>query len=258
MDAHRFDTIARLFGERRSRRQTLAQAGAGLAAGALAAAGLRAGAAQEATPPAVAAGEQTTFLFLQSFRSGSVAAKEDAVGRYTLTLEQGLGQTVYFSDRPERIVGASPTPEFLAGLGFSPGDPPNAALVVETEGGETEVAVVELFAPSYDEATRTATYEVAVLAEWERELGVDFHQAPTDLAGFGERFGAAHLFIDSCPPIIVDCLRDGVLVGSLNGGALVYQCAHGGGLLCDPCPDWPQQCNQQYPDCQGQCDAQPD
>ena len=51
MDATRFDAIAKLFAARRTRRRALAQAGAGLAAGALAAAGLaRPAPAQEAAP----------------------------------------------------------------------------------------------------------------------------------------------------------------------------------------------------------------
>ncbi len=48
------------------------------------------------------------MLFVQSFQSGSIAPVDGAEGRYTVTLEQGLGQTIYFSDRPERIVGTEP------------------------------------------------------------------------------------------------------------------------------------------------------
>ncbi len=140
MDATHFDRIAKVFADRRlSRRQALTQGGAGLAAGALAAAGLAHSArAQDATPAATATadGDKTMFLFLQAFQSGSIAPKDGgSEGRYTLTLEQGLGQTIYFSDRPERLVGASPTPQFLAGLGFPPDNPPNAALVVATTRG---------------------------------------------------------------------------------------------------------------------------
>ncbi len=141
MNATRLDMISKLFATRRSRRQALAQAGAGLAA-AVGAAGLAhraATAAQDeaATPSAAASAENEgpVFLFLQAFQAGSVAAKEGSEGRYTLTLEQGLGHTVYFSDRPDRIVGATPTPQFLQGLGFPDDNPPNAALVVETDRG---------------------------------------------------------------------------------------------------------------------------
>ena len=76
------------------------------------------------------------MLFIQSFQSGSVVPKDGAEGRYTLTLEQGLGHTIYFSDRPDRIVGAPRPPQFLEGLGFPDDNPPNAALVVETADGQ--------------------------------------------------------------------------------------------------------------------------
>ena len=62
-------------------------------------------AAQDATPEAMN-DENTSYLFLQSFQSGSIVAKDGEADTFTLTLEQGLGQTIYFSDRPERIVGA--------------------------------------------------------------------------------------------------------------------------------------------------------
>jgi hypothetical protein len=203
MDAIHFDRIARLFADRRlSRRAALTQGGAGLAASALAAAGFAHTArAQDATPEVGTtgeAGEKTMFLFVQSFQSGNVAPKTGEDGKYTLTLEQGLGQTIYFSDRPERIVGTAPTPEFLAGLGFAEENPPNAALVVEPAPGETGIAVIELTNSAYDEATHTATYDVKVLQAWEESLEMGFFQVPADLTEFGESFGAAHLFIDDC------------------------------------------------------------
>src|SRR5262249_6143495 len=145
------------------------------------------------------------YLFVQSFQRGHITPKVVTPDLYTLTLEQGLGQTVYFSDRPARDVGAAPTGQFLETLGFPPDDPPNAALGVETAPGRTAVAVLELFAPAYEGASRTATYEVKVLADWERELEVDFTEAPTDLARLAPTFGAAHLFIDDCADAPVVC-----------------------------------------------------
>ncbi len=254
MDATHFDSVARFFAARLSRRQAVRQAGAGLAAGALAAAGLAHSAhAQDATSAPADAGDKTMFLFVQSFQSGSIVPKEDVEDRYTLTLEQGLGQTIYFSDRPERIVGATPTPRFLAGFGFPDDDPPNAALVVETEAGESEVAVLELFSPAYEEASRTATYEVAVLAEWERELGMGLTEAPADLATLRPSFGAAHLFIDDCPDGLVWCSTSQVSVLPIPGNHGF--CWNYGGACCQPCVPgggdfqqyWKQQCHDQYP-----------
>jgi hypothetical protein len=274
VDANRFDTIARLFADRRSRRQAVIQGGAGLAAGAIAVAGLHghAGAQEatpiaagdatpssDATPSAAVAGEEKTSqtLFLQAFQSGSIAPKPDADGHYVLTLEHGLGQTVFFTDRPERVVGVTPTAEFLANVGFSETDPPNAAIVVEKTDGDTEIAVIELIDPKYDQATHTATYEVAVLKEWERALGVGFDSTPTDLSAFGESFGAAHLFIDDCADGTVTCNAPSAEGGyiTINAGfCYVNGC-------CQPCTDgsdphtyWATQCQIQEP---GACQCGP-
>ncbi len=257
MNPSSFDHIAKLFATHRTRRQAIAQAGPGLAAGALAATGLTPTArAQEATPAPADPGDKTMFLFLQSFQSGSLAPVVGAEDRYTLTLDQGMGQTIYFSDRPERLVGAVPTPRFLAGLGFLPDNPPNAALVVETADGQTEIAVVELFTPAYDEATHTATYEVAVLEEWEDALGVGLTQTPNDLAAFGDRFGAAHLFIDDCPDGLLVCEQfdqNGNLMGQGMAIRPVGACWNWGSACCQPCSGgmdanyWKDQCYQRFP-----------
>jgi hypothetical protein len=265
MNATRFDTIAKLFASRRlSRRRTVTQATAGVAAGVLAAAGLaKLSQAQESTP-ATAGDEGPTMLFLQAFQSGGVTPAEGSEGRYTLTLEQGLGYTVYFSDRPDRIVGAHPTPTFLAGLGFPEDNPPNAALVVETGEGQTEIAVVELFNPRYDEGSHTATYEVAVLGEWERSSDdLSFIETDADLAELLPTFGAAHLFIDDCSDAEVWCSRDGNNVGSFG---VLGHCYSWESATCVPCSPWyssntqavtywSDQCNAQFSACGGDCGA---
>jgi hypothetical protein len=244
MNPTRFDTIAKLFASRRlSRRQALAQGGSGIAAGTLTAVRMTSDTeAQDATPatPATPAadGEQgPTMLFLQAFQSGGVTPAEGAEGRYTLTLEGGLGHTVYFSDRPDRIVGAHPTPQFLEGLGFPEDNPPNAALVVETGPGETQIAVVELFAPHYDEATHTATYEVEVLGEWERAGDISFVESDADLAEVLPEFGAAHLFIDDCVTGRVWCAKasDGADLGTVYEGGHCYAWRS---ATCLPCRPW--------------------
>ncbi len=168
MDVSRFDTIAKLFaGRRLSRRQALTQGGTGLAAGALAAAGLTTAtgvAAQDATPATGQTRPEPEMLYLQSFQSGSIAPKDGEGGTFTLTLEQGLGQTIYFSDRPDRIVGAMPTEYFLNTLGFPDDDPPNAALLIERAPGEVEIAVVELFNPVWEGTSPGVTYDIQGLA----------------------------------------------------------------------------------------------
>lgn len=181
MDPRRFDRISKLFANRRlSRRQAIATGGAGLAT--LATGPIAT--AQDATPDAETvpgdawSGEKTTYLFVQSFHGGSITPTDDVEGRYTVTLNQGTGQTISFGDRPSRDVGVTDTPEFLEGLGFSDDNPPNAALIVETESGETDIAVVELFNPTYDPETRGVTYEVEVLDAWQEDLDLGLREEP--------------------------------------------------------------------------------
>ncbi len=93
-----------------SRRTALVASLGGLAAGSLVASV----SAQPATPVAspATAGE-ATFLFVQSgFTSGSLVDNGD--GAYQLTLLNAPAQTVYFADRPDRIVGVVSTERFLA------------------------------------------------------------------------------------------------------------------------------------------------
>jgi hypothetical protein len=267
MNAGGFDSIAKQFANARlTRRKAITQAGSGLAGGALAAAGIAtSGLAQDTASGTPTAGETEPpeFLFLQAFQSGGVTPAEGEEGRYTLTLEGGLGYTVYFSDRPERIVGAHPTPQFLEGLGFPDDNPPNAALVVETGEGQTEIAVIELFSPVYDEATHTATYEVAMLGEFERAADMSFIESDADLAQVLPEFGAAHLFIDDCPDAEVWCGLDGVNVGSFGVMGHCYSWPQATCLPCSPWDDdrasartyWANQCNATFSACGGQCEA---
>jgi hypothetical protein len=267
MDANRFDRIRKAFTQRRlSRRATLMSGAAGLAAVGLAAGFDRAPAAQDTTPAGDAtpapdgdATRKIPFLFVQTFQSGSITPVEGVDGRYTLSLGAGTGQTIYFSDRPERIVGTSPTPEFLEGLGFLPDNPPNAALVAETSPGETDVAVVELFAPLYDPITQGVIYEVEVLANWQTSLELGFSEAPTDLAALAPSFGAAQLFIDDCPNLEIGCYPNKNntidVIGSL--GVQDFCWNYGVCMPCEPYghtqPDrcatqfyWDDKCTEQF------------
>jgi hypothetical protein len=255
VDASRFDNLSKFFAERRiSRRQAMIQGGAGIAVAGIAAAGLtRASGAQDATPAAGASpeagGTGPKMLFLQTYQSGTISPKEGDEGRYILSLESGGGQTVFFSDRPDRIVGTNPTPQFLEGLGFPDDNPPNAALVVETGPTDTDIAVVELYAPEYDPVSQSVTYEIEVLANWQAELEMDFSEAPTDLATFVPSFGAAQLFIDDCPDADIECYyrdplcgegcnEDAKLAGSIPNAEHDGFCYSWGAAKCFPCSPW--------------------
>src|SRR4051812_34025693 len=113
MDQSQFDSIARFFAARKSRREVFVAAGAGVAA--LGVAGI---AAHDATPepspgasPVVVALEAsgTEFLFVQTLGAGSLTPASSADGTMLLTADHLAGQTLYFSDRPERMVGMVPT-----------------------------------------------------------------------------------------------------------------------------------------------------
>lgn len=172
MDANRFDALSKALSERRSRRTTLKKGIVGLGAALLGTGSVHACRAQDATP--VATPEHSVvepeFLFVQTATSGTFTPNPGAGtpsvdsaptpgggADYLLTLEGHPGGTVYFSDPPERLFGEAPTQAFLDGLGFSPENPPNAALVTQTPDGTDDVVVLELMNPSYDEPTRTVT-----------------------------------------------------------------------------------------------------
>jgi len=271
MNPTRFDTITRLFADRKlTRRQSLA-AGAGLAAGI---AGSRLASAQEASPEALPitpdADHGPEMLFVQSFHSGSIVPSERAEGRYTVTLEHGLGETIYFSDRPDRIVGSTPTAAFLDGLGFPEDNPPNAAILTQNPDGDTTLAVVELFDPVYDAETATLTYDVSVLEHWKDGTDLAFTETPVDLGALGDTFGTAHLFIDDCQGSDILCYSPDRTLG-IHGhvGSILYSehdgfCYSWGAWECLPCQPWiadaegafrywNQQCNVRFPDCLENC-----
>jgi hypothetical protein len=251
VDGSQFDRVTRLFSTRRlSRRTALAGVAAGSAAVAL---GNTVTQAQQATP--VAEEKDLSFLFLQSFEGASLSPStaSPVAGdemMYTLTLSAGLGQTLFFSDRPEHIVGTVPTPAFLDALGFTPANPPNAALVGNKANGETEILVLELFNPRYDEPTKTATYDVHILQNDER-VDMQFTSEPELTAAEESDFTAAHLFIDDCADTTYCCKTAS---GDQAGYITVGTCWSWSKLWCYECRDDSDVCNATYPDaCQGNC-----
>ncbi len=264
MNPHRFDTVTKLFADRRLSRRTAVHVS--LAAGSAAVTRIGTAAAQDATPaatPEVMAlplvDQPPAQLFVQAFRSGSIAPSASEFGTHTVTLAQGMGQTIVFTDRPSREVFTAPTPAFLDGLGFSADNPPNAAIVIDAGDGTTDLAVVELFNPSYDEATHTATYDISVLANWQNDLEMGFQQEPTDLSNVAAVFGATHLFIDDCPPVTMACYRSGQLMGFIEGLYRRVQSSEGTCELVPPAdiPDFGRvgYCNLHFETCATRCDG---
>jgi hypothetical protein len=265
MDSNRFDTIAKLFADRRTRRAAVKAGGGGLAAAAFLPAALRAqeGTPQVATPVAIpddphpsadTAKPDPEFLFAQIFQGGAWAPKDGEEGTYTLTLTGAAANTVYFSDRPERIAGLSSNQEFLDGLGFTPTNPPNAALVAAADGGDQDVLVIELLNPAWD-GNGTLTYDAKVLADY-GETGLAHLAQQQANYEFPESFGEGGLFIDDCSDSSGVCyqLVDGeeTLIGEIG---TIGECYHWGlKPQCEPCNDdytsayYGELCAQAYPD----------
>lgn len=221
--------------------------------------------AQDATPDPTT--DDATFLFVQSATSGTFTVNAGAAtpavagsptpggdADYLLTLEGHTGNTVFFSDRPERIFGEASTQTFLDNLGFSVANPPNAALVTNDADGNEDILVVELIEPSYDADAGTITYGVNILSDYEG--GLDFvagRQQDEDLA---PTFGEASLFIDDCPdanPLY--CLTAcGASVGDLGVRGTCWKWSS---LDCEPCSGgWDgtaQECDDQFSACNGDC-----
>jgi hypothetical protein len=210
MDPTRFDRITKLFAERRlNRRRAVQQGTAGLAAFGLAANGLTAAAAQDATPTAgtpPSAGSEVEVLYVQTFSSAMIQPDAEDPETFTMTLEGSTGQTVYFSDRPERLVGRLTDEQFLDSRAFDPADPPNAAIITGSGDAET-ILIVELTEPSYDATTTAVTYAAQVLRGQPEDDTLASLAARKTESGLGDSLGPVTLFIDqgACQPDNVAC-----------------------------------------------------
>lgn len=261
MEPSRFDSFARFFASRRStrRRALIAAAGGAMASG------LARGhvAADEASPTPGAAPDAVDrphFMFVQMFGAGSIDAATDGVPMLLLQADHLAGQTLYFSDRPERIVGMVPTEQLLGsggrddGLGFTLADPPNAALVLP----DGRLMVVELIEPQYDPATGQVRYQLRILDDL-TQVDLDLDTAPSTVAEITGDFTAASLFIDDCPDGQIVCWGLNGPVGRIPSGGNTGFCWDSNDLCCLPCDppsvgrSWDATCNATYADCNGGC-----
>jgi hypothetical protein len=262
MHPNTFDRFASTVGKRLTRRQAFAASAAGLTAFGLPI-GLRDVAAQDASPVAESGGP--AFLFVQLAEGGSWAPSPDAEGEFILTLFGASGQTLFFSDRPERIVGTVATDQFLDALGFTPVNPPNAALVVTTADGERDVLVIELYDPVYSEAFgenagNQVTYRARVLEAYTGEgLATWSTEQEDDL--LPAQFDNASLFIDDCPDATPLTCYDSNCdsVGDLGNQGMCWSWS---AFSCQPCnggfDGTSAQCNNKFwGACVGQCTTVP-
>jgi hypothetical protein len=122
------------------------------------------------------------LLFVQNSPSGSYDGKR-------LHLK-GIGSTLFFSDRPERVVGYVQTQEFIShwdkGSDNFASNPPNATLSIFDEKGITSV-VVELIDPKLE--NNDLSYQVKVL---EGTLPANFKESSLfiDILGRWRMYGA--------------------------------------------------------------------
>lgn len=210
MTTTRFDTMSKLFARRKAADRSL-----------------------QAATPAAWDGEKIPYLFVQSFEGGSIAPKDGEDGTYTVALNHGLGQTLYFGDRPSRDVGTVPTEQFLEQLGFSDKNPPNAALLIDDGNGGTDIAVVELTKPSIDPTVPSVSYDLKVLESWQDSTGLKLTETPANASDLPASVGPTHLFIDDCPNGDIQCYasdNEFQAVGGYFDQPFCYNY-----LLCIPC-----------------------
>ncbi len=166
-----------------TRRTLLASSAAGAAALAL-----RNAAAQEGTPSAE---EEIELLFVQVAAGGTLTPSDRG---YTLSFRHDTGQTIYFSDRPERLTGLVSTAELVAQWPFEGETPPNAALAISNaEDDSATVLIGVLSTPEWSPGSATLSYSFWMLTD-DIPAG-----SPTPIL---ESFDSATLFIDGAPLFI--------------------------------------------------------
>jgi hypothetical protein len=166
----------------------------------------------------------TTDIFIQEGSSGSFV--NDSSGNYTLTMNDVVPYTMFFADRPARDVGLAPMDKFLKGFNFGASNPPNAAIILPDENETSDMIVVELTNPQYNNTTQTLTYNAKQLKSYSFKSGwLQDHASEVDPA-IPERFGSVNLVIDGCS---CQTVTAGCASGCRNA------CWHWDVYSCTPC-----------------------
>ena len=142
-----------------------------------------------------------THIFIQEASNGSFV--NDSLGNYTLTLNEVVPYTMFFADRPGRDAGFAPMDKFLKGFNFGINNPPNAAIILPDENDSSDMVVVELTNPKYNNISRTLTYNARQLKEYSFKSGWFQDQLSKVDALIPERFGRVILVIDDCECVSV-------------------------------------------------------
>jgi len=266
MENQRFDTFTKWFARGRLSRRTVVSVSA--AAVVLTVRGAPPAGAQTPVASPVAHAGAMEFLAVQRFGAATLAPDSREAGAYTLTLSQGSDQTLYFSDRPERVVGIESIQHFLLTFGFNLSDPPNAALVVQPPDSPRSqrqaIYVVELRSGRYDSAKRQLTYEVDMLDD-PSAVRLTLSEMPRAAPKQALTFGPGALFIDSGSAAqSIGCDDHDIACYTGTGGS---SCQEVGSLGqkgfclpgCTPCDGWSHfddECNATFAACNGACTAQ--
>ena len=145
------------------------------------------------------------FLSIQTAESGTLSQiTQINATAYTLELRNVSDKTIFFSDRPDRIVTSVSTSDFVGNwtmggaVSFSAYSP-NAVLVLDDEKGRQEqnIAIIELFNPEYDTTTNTLKYDIAMLNL-------------TSIESL-RQFGQSTLVIDDDPVSVIDPTTNSVI-----------------------------------------------
>jgi hypothetical protein len=132
------------------------------------------------------------FLFIQNAQSGSISELNATTS--TLELNDVSDKTIMFSDRPDRIVAATNTTDFIGNWSTGPDsfaiDPPNAVIILDDEV-QRHIAVIELFNPAYDPSTDTLKFDITAVNA----------TAPLSLPG---EFSQSTLVIDPIARLVTD------------------------------------------------------
>ena len=140
--------------------------------------------------------QTVTHIFIQQGTGGSFV--NDGSGNYTLTITDVVPYTIYFADRPARDVGLVPMDKFLKGFSFGASNPPNAAIIIPDEKETSDMIVVELTKPQYNNTTGTLTYKARQLKKYSFESVWFQDQISKVDPAIPERFGSINLVIDDC------------------------------------------------------------
>jgi hypothetical protein len=150
---------------------------------------------QPGTPTAE---EDIELLFVQVAAGGALTPSDQG---YTLSFRHDTGQTIYFSDRPERLTGLVPTAELVASWPFEDETPPNAALAISNaEDDSATVLIGVLSSPEWSPGSATLSYGFWMLTD-DIPAG-----SPTPIP---DSFDSATLFIDGT--------NRGIIVVNISG-----------------------------------------